>query len=301
MLHLETRKNVTLTAEIIPFLMPSPDLEPAEKLGDRNTQEVLDFLSQRPVHTVVMTSYIIDNGIESELNRGKFYGSRNREGNLEGVALIGHTTLVEARTDNALRALAIAARNPETPIHLVMSSGKAAEDFWQHMTNGLREPRLKCTEELFETAFPLMVSRSVRRVENAHIDDLVQVAEAQAEVAFMESGVDPMISDREGFLRRVARRIEQKRVFVVRDNGNVIFKADIVAQTESVIYLEGVYVSAEHRGQGLGADCLRVLMLELLGQAENICLLSNRDLEAAHKCFVSAGMKNTGQCTTLFV
>jgi hypothetical protein len=32
--------------------------------------EVLDFLSERPLHTVAMTGFIRDNGLVSELNRG---------------------------------------------------------------------------------------------------------------------------------------------------------------------------------------------------------------------------------------
>jgi hypothetical protein len=44
-----------------------------------------------------MKSFIIDNGMESNMNRGSFVGYRNANGDLEGVALIGHSTLVEAR------------------------------------------------------------------------------------------------------------------------------------------------------------------------------------------------------------
>lgn len=301
MLHINTIKNVPVNNNIVPFLMPSPDLEPARELRNENTQEVLDFLSVRPVHTVVMTSFINDNGIESDLNRGKFFGHRDLNGKLEGVALIGHTTLVEARSDEALKALAFAARNAETPLHLIMSSGEDAEHFWQYLTDGLREPRLKCPEELFETAFPFMVPRSDHQIEHAEMSDLQVVAEAQAEVAFIESGVDPMVRDREGFLKRVARRIEQDRVFVVREGGKMIFKADIMAETDEVIYLEGVYIAPEYRGRGLGAECLRALMLELLNRVEHVCLLSNTDFKAAHRCFERAGLKNTDHCTTLFV
>ncbi|MGB7201730.1 MAG: hypothetical protein WBD16_05620, partial [Pyrinomonadaceae bacterium] len=131
-----------------PMIMMAPDMSRVHELKTENTSEVLAFLSIRPVHTVVMTSFINDNGIESELNRGVYYGFRNSKGNLEGVALIGHSTLVEARSDEALRALALKARNAETPLHLVMSSGDAAERFWNCMTDGLKAPRLTCTEAL---------------------------------------------------------------------------------------------------------------------------------------------------------
>ena len=287
--------------EIAPHLLVAPDLTRVRELKAEDTKEVQAFLEVRPVHTVVMTSWINDNGIVSELNRGKFYGYRNISGTLEGVALIGHSTLVEARSDKALKALAITARGAETPIHLIMSSGTAAERFWQHMTDGLTEPRLTCTEALFEIAFPFAVQKSEWQIENATMEHLLPVAEAQAEVAFMESGVDPMLKDRDGFLKRVARRIEQNRVFIVTDGDLLVFKADIIAETEDVIYLEGIYVAPEYRGRGIGSKCLSSLSLQLLNRVENICLLSNVDFEGAHKSFLKAGYKNTDLCTTLFV
>ena len=287
--------------EKAPFITLSPDMSRVRELRQEDTQEVLDFLTIRPVHTVVMTSFINDNGIVSELNRGKFYGYLDPAGHLLGVALIGHTTLVEARTDRALKAFAFVARTPETPIHLVMSSGNAAETFWNHVTGGQKAPRLTCTEALFEISFPFAVQKSEWRIENARMADLLPVAEAQAEVAFLECGVDPLIKDREGFLKRVARRIEQNRVFVVLDGDKLVFKADIIAETEEVIYLEGVYVAPEYRGRGIGSECLSSLSLQLLNRVENICLLSNVDFEGAHKSFLKAGYKNTDICTTLFV
>lgn len=283
------------------FNMTAPDLSRVALLTTEETAEVLAFLSVRPVHTVVMTSFINDNGIESELNRGKYYGYRGRGGELEGVALIGHSTLVEARSDEALRTLAHVARTSETPIHLIMSSGTAAETFWQHMTDGLTEPRLKCTEALFDVSFPFAVQTTDRQVKNADMSHLIAVAEAQAEVAFIECGVDPMQKDREGFLKRVARRIEQNRVFVVTDGDELVFKADVIAETDEVIYLEGVYVSEKYRGQGIGSECLASLTLQLLDRATHICMLSNVEFKGAHKSFVKAGFHNTDHCTTLFV
>ncbi len=279
----------------------APDLARVVELKAAATQEVLAFLNMRPVHTVVMASFIVDNGIESSLNRGKFYGYRGTDGSLEGVALIGHSTLVEARTEAALTALAITARTAETPIHLIMSSGDAAQTFWNRYTNGLTEPRLTCTELLFELSFPFQVQKCEWNVRLAKPEELMQVAEAQAEVAEIECGVNPMQKDREGFLKRVMRRIEQGRVFVVFDGDKLVFKADIIAETDNVIYLEGIYTGHEYRGQGIGSRCLAALSLELVERVENICMLSNVDFEYAHRSFAKAGYKHSDQCTTLFV
>lgn len=278
-----------------------PDLTKVNELTERERDEVLNFLSIRPVHSVVMTSFINENGLQSELNRGKFYGYRNAEGKLEGVALIGHSTLVEARSDAALKAFAFKAKTSETPIHLIMSLGKAAETFWNFYSDGLTAPRMTCVERLFEVSFPFMVRTNQANLRPATMDELIPVAEAQAEVAFMESGVDPMTKDREGFLNRVARRIQQGRVFVVFEGDKMVFKADIIAETDQVGYLEGIYVAPEFRGKGLGSACLADLTLHLLNRVENVCLLSNVDFEAAHKSYFKAGYRATDEVTTLFV
>lgn len=282
------------------FLTEVPNLHAVHTLTEEDRTEVLSFLAVRPVHSVAMTSFINDNGIVSELNRGRFYGYRNAAGNLEGVALIGHTTLIDARTDDAVKAFGLVARNVETPVHMIMSDGSSAESFWDHY-KGDTDPRIACTELVFEVAFPFPVQDCEWDVRPAKLSELNEIAEAHAALAIMESDVDPMAADRDGFLRRVARRIEQGRTFVVFENDKLIFKADVVAETEEVIYLEGVYVAPECRGRGVGSKCLSSLTLQLLKRAKTICLLSNINYIDAHLSYLKAGYKNTDSCTTYFV
>jgi uncharacterized protein len=296
--QLATQQSVSLPQVM---LMAAPDMNRINQLTSENQVETLAFLAMRPVHTVVMTSFINDNGIESTLNRGNFYGYRNDAGKLEGVALIGHTTLIEARSTAALQAISYVARTPETPIHIVLSDGTAAESFWRYYSGGAVEPRLTCKELLFELSFPFLAKPCQWQIRLATMDELDQVAEAQAEVAFIESGVDPMERDREGFFKRVARRIEQERIFVVVEDGKLVFKADIIAETSESIYLEGVYVTEAYRGRGIGSSCLASLGLSLLDRVQHISLLSNVSFTRAHKSFIKAGFTNTDQCTTIFV
>src|SRR5256714_14760538 len=87
-------------------------------LTEDEREEVLAFLSERPVHTVCMAGLIRDNGVESAHNRGTFYGCRNSEGRLEGVALVGPPTLAQPPTRRALREFALAAQCSPRP-HLI--------------------------------------------------------------------------------------------------------------------------------------------------------------------------------------
>lgn len=272
-----------------------------ELLTEANKAEALEFLAVRPVHTVVMCGFINDNGIESENNRGKFYGYRNERGAFESIALIGHTTLIESCTTDSLSALASVARLSETPIHIIMSDGKTAETFWKSYAGDRKAPRLTCSELLFEMSFPFMTRECEWNVRTAKPEELEEIARAHAEVAFAESGVNPLLKDRTGFLKRTLRRVEKNRTFVVFDGDKLIFKADIAAETAKVVYLEGIYVAPEFRGRGIASECLSKLATELLSRVENICLLSNAELKGAHRSFLKAGFKNTGSCTTIFV
>ncbi|HEY2846644.1 MAG TPA: GNAT family N-acetyltransferase [Pyrinomonadaceae bacterium] len=292
---LNRHQNISFATQVA-----EPDLSRVTKLTENNRAEVLAFLRIRPVHTVVMASFISDNGIESSQNRGTFFGYRDESGQLEGVALIGHATLIEARTDRAMAAFALRAKIDRTAINLIMSEHEGALDFWDCYAPGT-SPRLNFTELLFETTFPMLVRDCKYDVRPAAMTELDQIAEAHAEVAFIESGHDPMVRDREGFLQRVARRIEMGRTFVVFEGDKLVFKADIIAEADGIVYLEGVWVATELRGMGIGSRCLSKLNLILMERADVICMLSNERFTGAHRSFERAGYRATGRCTTLFV
>src|SRR6266550_3826046 len=103
MYALATATAATIIPPAFPLLTRSLIIRP---LGLAHGAEVLAFLAQRPIHTVIMAGFIRDNGLLSPLNRGTFYACRNAAGHLEGVALIGHVTIVETESDEALELFA---------------------------------------------------------------------------------------------------------------------------------------------------------------------------------------------------
>ena len=219
-----------------------------ERLANSDAAEVLEFLSQRPIHTVAMMSLIQDNGIVSPFNRGTFYGCRDLNGQLEGVALVGHATLMETVSDRALAALAQVAREcPNT--HMIMGEKERVADFWSHYSNAGRRQRLACREWLFELSWPIEARERVAELRPATAEELDLVMPVQAELAFAESGVNPMEVDPQGFRERCLRRIEQGRTWVVVENGLLIFKADVISKTPEVIYLEGIWLREDRRNK----------------------------------------------------
>jgi len=271
-----------------------------QPLSVEHEMEVLAFLAERPVHTVIMASFIRDNGVVSRLHRGTFYACRDCEGRLEGVALIGHHTLTEARSAAALQAFARLAQ--DYPLaHMIMGEQEKVSQFWRHYAEGGQQPRLACRELLLEQRWPIPVRETVPGLRLATLEDLPHVMPVQAHMAFMESGVNPAETDPEGFRQRCARRIEQGRTWVWLEDGQLIFKADIMADTPQVIYLEGVYVKPEERGQGYGLRCLSQLSRKLLERAGCICLFVNeRDLRS-QAFYNRAGYKLSSYYDTIFL
>jgi len=251
-----------------------PDAVEVQLLTAKDEFEVLTFLSQRPIHTVTMKSLIRDNGLVSPLNRGNFYGCRDVNGQLEGVALVGHAILMETVSDRALHALAQVAREcPYT--HMIMGERERITDFWANYSEAGRNPRLACRELLLELQIPGLREQSAAGLRQATENELDAVMEIQAQLAFEESGVNPLETDPQGFRRRCLRRIRQGRTWVLFQDGQLVFKADVISETREVVYLEGIWVADYKRNDGLGARCMSELSANLLTSAKSLCLLTN--------------------------
>jgi len=271
-----------------------------ERLANSDASQVLQFLSQRPIHTVAMMSLINDNGIVSPFNRGVFYGCRDLHGQLEGVALVGHATLLETVSDRALAALAQVAREcPNT--HLIMGEKERVADFWSHYADAGRRQRLACREWLFELSWPVEAREHVAELRPAKVEELALMMPVQAELAFAESGVNPLLVDAHGFRERCLRRIEQGRTWVVVENDLLVFKADVISKTPDVIYLEGIWLREDRRQKNIGTRLMSELMRRLLEDTKSICLLVNETNEWAQGFYRKCGFHFRATYETIFL
>jgi ribosomal protein S18 acetylase RimI-like enzyme len=281
-------------------LAPKVDTISVDRLMTGEEAEVLAFLAQRPIHTVTMMSLVHDNGLENSLNRGEFYGCRDLHGRLEGIALVGHATLMETVSDRALAALAQMAQQC-SGTHMIMGEKERVADFWGHYAAAGRQQRLACREWLFELSWPVEARGPVEGLRRATTAELELVMPVQAELAFAESGVNPLQSDPQGFRKRCARRIEQGRTWVVIEDSKLIFKADIISRTPEVNYLEGIWIRDERRANGSGLRFMSELMRRLLQDTKSICLLVNETNQLAQNFYRKCGFHFRATYETIFL
>lgn len=271
-----------------------------QTLTGADEAEALVFLAHRPLHTVCMTGLILENGLVSPLNRGAFYGFRNEAGQLEGVALIGHATLIEAHSDAALEAFAHLAET-NSRAHLIRGEQEMIERFWNLYTPIGCTPRLISRELLLEQQQSVLDCEPVKGLRPATLDDLELIIAINAEMIYEECGVNPLKTDKLGFRQRTARRIEQGRIWVWIDDGQLIFKTDVMSAAPEVIYLEGVYVSPLKRGQGYGLRCFSQLCQRLLRSTRSLCLLVNEQNQTAINFYDKVGYKQRGCYDTVYL
>lgn len=283
-----------------PYLLEADVTVTTSELTDDDRNEVLAFLAEQPTHTVCIAGFVRDNGLVSPHNRGTFYGCRNSEGRLEGVALIGHATLIEARTARAMQEFALVAQ-AHTRTHMILGEQDKVEQFWNFYADDGQEMRIASRELFFEIRHAMLAREETVGLRRATLQDLDEIAPVQAAMAEYESGINPLEVDPEGFRARCARRIEMGRTWVLVEDGKLIFKADIQADTPDVIYLEGIWVSPEDRGKGIGRKCMRQLCRDLLSRTKAVCVLVNEDNERAHTFYRMCNFKKRAVYDTIFL
>ncbi len=269
-------------------------------LTSEDEAEALAFLAQRPLHTVCMTGLIIENGLVSPANRGDFYAHCNEAGQVEGVALIGHATLIEAHSETAIEAFAHLAQT-NSRAHLIRGEQEMIERFLSfYMPIGCA-PRAISREMLLEQRQLTLAYEPVNGLRPATLDDLEAIIAVNAAMIYEECGVNPLEADNAGFRQRTARRIERGRIWVWIENGQLIFKTEVMSATPEVIYLEGVFVNPLERGKGYGLRCFSQLCQHLLERTKSLCLLVNEHNQTAINLYKKAGYKLQGCYDTIYL
>jgi GNAT superfamily N-acetyltransferase len=288
-----------MAAVLQPFSVPERALALLPLVAE-DEAETLQFLAARRLHTIFLTGFIRDNGLESPMNRGTFYGARNEQGHLEGVALIGNATLIEANSEAALAAFARLARQfPHT--NIILGEQEKVGRFWSYFSEDGQTPRRICRQLFLEQRWPVEMRERVSELRQATLDDLPILLPVYAEMIVDESGVNPMEKDPEGFSKRWERRIEMGRVWVWIEDRKLVFNADVICDTTYVIYLEGIYVHPQERGKGYGLRCLSQLSSHLLRRTGSLCLLVNEDNHGAQALYRAAGFKMRGYYDTIYL
>jgi predicted GNAT family acetyltransferase len=258
------------------------------KLTEADREEALALLSDDPIGAVHMIGMLEDYGVIHAAHRGQFYGYFEND-KMAGVALLGHSILIYGKKAS-LPYFAKAIMEAKASGHVIFGPRKQVESFWTSLKKLGWQTRLVRDFHWFVSPRSTQLPKSLQ-LRKAGLEDSQVVADAQAEMAFEVSGIDPRVSDGESFYQRVAERIRRGRVWVKIEDGKLVFKADLVNQTSETAYLEGIWTSPEYRDKGIATECLSELVHRLLYSGSIPCLVVEAHNEAAKKVYSKVGFR----------
>lgn len=272
----------------------------AEPLTEADRQEALDFLSRRPVNTVILAGWIHDHGIVSPQHRGTFYGYRDESGNVVGVAMIGRNLLFEASSDEAIRAFAKAARDcPD--VRMLFAEEENLVKFWPYFRSESPMPTVS-HHRFISSGGP--IEEGVELVGGLRIatrDELDQIVAAHADMVHTETGIDPLATDADGFRMRCAQRVDQGRVWVLMNGRELIFKTDIISDTPEAIYMEGLWVNPKERGKRYSTRCIATLSRQLGSEPPVVTAIIDADHGIFGSVYQKAGFVEVDEYAKIYL
>ncbi|HZS05213.1 MAG TPA: GNAT family N-acetyltransferase [Blastocatellia bacterium] len=267
----------------------------AVRLVCGNESRVLAFLNRRPLKNIIPVSSIGRYGLESPRHRGAFYGCFE-EGGLIGVSLIGHCVMPEGG-EECMAAFAEAAhRFHRDEVRQVLGEEVEVESFSRAFTQLSPGQVVLQRESYFQLALRRLTEGGETRTDlrAATADDQEEVTRVHAQAYQEMVGEELPPQDWPGFRQRVIERIEGGRVWIVRHNSGIGFKADVVSATDRAIYLEGIWTRPDLRSKGYGTQALRTLCQQLLQRHPAVCLCVRDDDPRALSFYQRIGFEAQG-------
>ena len=272
-------------------------LQPLQPLQPRHAEAAWTFLTAHGMRDVFLAGKVhegalaVPDGAAQGRFLGAFHGDR-----LDGVLFLGHGGLVVLAADepHVRRLFAEEAWKDRTRVRLVVGEWDQVTDVWGHLSaGGLRADR--DWREVFMTVD--LATLSPEREPDLRVaarEDLADLIDVSARAYREETGEDPLATMGEGYVRHVTRNIEEGKTFLVRQEGRIVFKAEISARCPVGAQIVGVFTEPFARGRGLarrGTGELARRMMEAPAPAgvPAVCLFVREDNAPARRAYERAG------------
>jgi predicted GNAT family acetyltransferase len=227
------------------------------------------------------------------------------------LAIENRLLLLESHSKQSAHELGVWFRRHQIPLEHIVSGAEAVDGFWNGYSGGGDVPRARAdlAQKLYRLprqrwqAQSHASSTDPSGLRRADIGDVEAVLEASARMHLEETGIDAMTRSPHTFIRHVTQRIEFGHTFVIVDrHGELVFKAEVSAQSRYGAQISGVFTRAEKRRQGFGFRGLCALIDQLFSQGfPLVTLYVNSENIAARKLYEKVAFEPHCDYRTIFV
>ncbi len=274
-------------------------------LAARHAEAAYGFLTAHGLRDVFLASKIHDGALTlpDGAAQGRFLGAFDGE-RLEGVMFLGHGGLVVFASElpHVRRRFAELAWEERGRVRLVVGEWHQVSDFWGHLTASGLESSRDWREVFMVATRETLVSEREPLLRLAVRTDLDSLADLAARAYLEETGLDPMASMGEGYMRHLAKNVEERSSYVLEDGGRLVFKADLSARCPIGAQIVGVFTEPDRRGEGLARRGVAELVHRLLADGvPAVCLFVREDNLPARRAYERAGFLPSMHYRRLFV
>lgn len=222
----------------------------ARLLDNRSLRAVRAAFAGDPVGCCMVAARVESAGLDPSRLGGRMWGHGSA---LRGLCFAGPNIVPLRGGPDAMRAFADRAVSERHSCSSIVGPGRQVLDLWNYL-----EPHWAPAREVRPDQPLLVLNRPPAvpadpLVRPVRPDELDRYLPAAIAMFSEEVGVDPRAPDGGAAYRaRVAENIAAGRAFARFEDGEVVFKAEIGALSAQVGQLQGVWVTPERRGHGIG-------------------------------------------------
>ena len=245
-----------------------------------------EFLARDPVQNLFLLGVLED----ARLGRlGRLGEQRVHFYTLPGGGALGALTMITDHglwvpvASNMVQARELGAGLRHLPLLTTIGERSAVDALWRGYSDGRAAvpPRMARVQRLLEITADDMGPWVTPQLRLAQEKDLVQVAEASAEMQLLDLGHDPRSADAGVHELRCLERIRAGRTYVIFDGSKLLFKADVCSRSRFGALVEGVFTAPNVRGQGVATRALGQICRTFLAALPRLTLHADPDNRAA--------------------
>lgn len=231
----------------------------------------------------------------AEMDWGRFYWC-SFNGEIEGVLYLDVTGL--AVLDNAsprsIRVFAELIQENQMHLGRVIARKEVAEYLDQCLKK--LDPRWRWVSQAFEEVGMILDRSSLTsyqepRLRLANAWEARDVAAGSARAMEEELNLCTGVDEFERLYRSKVDLIKRKRYYILREEDRILFQAFLCASLPDVGLIQGVWVPAEFRKQGIATRCMAQMCRECLKHSENLILRVQKRNYAAHAVYSKTGFQ----------
>lgn len=273
----------------------------AQPLGVDDFDAALEICATGPAMNAFVAARLLEGGPACA---GSVLGVRSGH-RLRSICWAAANVVPVAADADALDAYASRLRRHRRRCSSIFGDAEQVLPLWERLKRHWGMPRSVRPEQplLAVSSPPLADGRVIDpRVRVARPDEVDLVLPAAAHMFTEEIGYPPYLgSDRE-YRRLVTSLVERGHTYVIVDDAQVVFKADIGSLAGGVAQIQGVWVAPARRGKGLATPAMNAVVQHVLDfHASTVTLYVNGYNEAARRTYAAAGFRQIGTFATIIL